>query len=170
MAKCSRILAATCLMAVAAGGTKLEAQSRPLFGPQLDFASNSIGVGIGARIWFDLVPLIPTAKNFGIYGSFDYFFPTSGYGVSPSYWELNGNGTYTFSVPNSPISPYAGAGLNIAHASVTVAGVSGSATNVGLNLLGGAKFGKLGKLTPYAEVRLELHSGNAVVFTGGVLF
>jgi hypothetical protein len=169
-----RILAATGLMLLAAGATQLKAQSRPQFGPQLDFASNSIGLGIGARVVFDVAKMIPTARNFGLIGSFDYFFPGSGYGVSPSYWELNANGIYNFSIPKSPIVPYAGAGLNIAHASVTVnvLGVneSASSTDVGLNLLGGAKFGNLGKVTPFGEVRLELHSGSAVVITGGVLF
>jgi hypothetical protein len=174
VAKCSRIVAATCLTLLAAGGTRLEAQSRPLFGPQIDFASQSIGVGIGARVMLDLAKMIPTARNFGLIGSFDYFFPGSGYGVSPSYWELNANGIYNFSIPASKIVPYAGAGLNIAHSSVTVVtplgNVSGSNTDVGLNLLGGAKFGTYGKITPFGELRLELHSGSAIVVTGGVLF
>ena len=174
MAKCTRIVAATCLTLLAAGGTKLEAQSRPLFGPQLDFASNSIGLGIGARIVLDVTKMIPTAKNFGFIGSFDYFFPGSGFGTSATYWEINANGTYNFAIPASKIVPYAGAGLNVAHFGydINVLGVTGSYshTDVGLNLLGGAKFGNVGKVTPFGELRLELHSGSAVVLTGGVLF
>ena len=167
MAKCTRILAATCLTLLAAGATKLEAQSRPQFGPQLSFGSNDLGVGIGARVVLDVATIIPTARNFGFIGSFDYFFPQTGLGgPSPTWWELNGNGTYNFSVPKSPIVPYAGAGLNIAHWGYT----GFSHTDVGLNLLGGAKFGNLGKVTPFGELRLELHSGSAVVLTGGVLF
>jgi opacity protein-like surface antigen len=170
VAKCTRIVAATCLTLLAAGGTKLHAQSRPQFGPQLNFASNSIGIGIGARVWLDMAKMIPTARNIGLIGSFDYFFPGTGFGVSASYWELNANGTYSFAIPKSPITPYAGAGLNVAHSSVSILGVSASSTDIGLNLLGGAKFGNLGKVTPFGELRLELHSGSAVVITGGVLF
>jgi opacity protein-like surface antigen len=174
VAKCTRIVAATCLTLLAAGGTKLHAQSRPQFGPQLNFASNSIGIGIGARVWLDMAKMIPTARNIGLIGSFDYFFPGTGFGVSASYWELNANGTYSFAIPKSPITPYAGAGLNVAHFGydISVLGVTGSYshTDIGLNLLGGAKFGNLGKVTPFGELRLELHSGSAVVITGGVLF
>jgi hypothetical protein len=158
VAKCTRIVAATCLTLLAAGGTTLKAQSRPQFGPQLDFASNSIGIGVGARVMLDVAKMIPTARNVGFIGSFDLFFPGSGFGVSASYWELNGNGTYSFAIPKSPITPYAGAGLNVAHFSYDI------------SVLGGAKFGNVGKVTPFAELRLELHSGSAVVLTGGVLF
>ncbi len=175
MAKSTRILAATCLTLLAAGATQLKAQSRPQFGPELSFGSNDIGFGIGARVVLDMATMIPTARNFGLIGSFDYFFPQTGLGgPSPTWWELNGNGIYNFSIPKSPVVPYAGAGLNIAHFgyNVSVLGVTSSYshTDIGLNLLGGAKFGNLGKVTPFGELRLELHSGSAVVITGGVLF
>ena len=167
MAKSTRILAAACLTLFAAGATKLEAQARPQFGPELSFGSNNIGIGLGARVVVPLTMMVPTARNFSLVGAFDYFFPSTGLGgASPTWWELGAGGAYNFSIPKSPITPYAGAGLDIAHW-----GYAGySATDVGLNLQGGAKFGNLGKVTPFGELRLELHSGSAVVITGGVLF
>ena len=136
----------------------------------MNWASNSIGFGVGGRVEFDLAKVVPTVPGLGVEGSFDYFFPGSGYGASASYWEINANGLYSFSLPKSPITPYAGAGIGIDHSSVSVLGISASANSVGLNLLGGAKFANVGKVTPFAEVRIELHSGSAVVLTGGVLF
>src|SRR5437867_3352213 len=66
--------------------------------------------------------------------------------------------------------PYAGGGLNIAHASVT--GVSGSgATKAGLNLLGGTTFKvKRSTLTPFVEGRGEIGGGKTFILTGGVRF
>lgn len=145
------------------------AQAQVQFGPQLNWASNSIGIGVGARVEASLAKVVPSVKGLGVTGSFDLFFPTG-----LSYWEINGNGTYHFEIPNVKIAPYAGAGLVIAHSSVSgcqsVFGISCSATNVGLNLLAGTNFQPLGKITPFAELRLELRTGSAFVLTGGVLF
>ena len=141
------------------------------FGPEVTWASNSIGIGIGARAEVGLAQFIPGAKAFSAFGTFDYFFPSSGYGVSPSYWELAVNGAYHFDIPSvKSIAPYAGAGLVIAHSSVSVGGYSASASNVGLNLFGGTQFKPIGKITPFAQLRLELQSSSAFAITGGVLF
>jgi len=145
------------------------ARAQVQFGPEVNWASNSIGVGVGARVEASLDKAIPTVKGLGVTGSFDLFFPT---GIT--YWEINGDGTYHFEIPNVKIAPYAGAGLSIAHTSISscasVLGISCSATNVGLNLLAGTNFPDLGKITPFAELRLELRTGGAFVLTGGVLF
>ena len=143
------------------------AQAQWKFGPELSWASNSIGIGIGARAEVGLAKFIPGAKAFSAFGTFDYFFPSSGYGVSPSYWELAVNGAYHFDIPGAKtIAPYAGAGLALAHASYLGYGAS----NVGLNLFGGTQFSPIGKITPFAQLRLELQSSSAFVITGGVLF
>lgn len=160
-------VAAVAVLALAAAKP---AQAQWKFGPEVSWASNSIGFGIGARAEVGLAQFIPGAKAFSAIGTFDYFFPSSGYGVSPSYWELGVGGAYHFSIPNSKILPYAGAGLAVAHSSVSVLGVSASATNIGLNLFGGTNFETSGKITPFAQIRLELQSSSAVVLTGGVLF
>jgi hypothetical protein len=167
VAKCTRIAAATCLTLLAAAGTKLQAQSRPQFGPELSFGSNNLGVGIGARVVVPFTSMVPTARNISLVGAFDYFFPSTGIGgPSPTWWELGVGGAYNFSIPKSTITPYAGAGLDIAHWGYAGYGT----TDVGLNLQGGAKFTNVGKVTPFGELRLELHSGSAVVITGGILF
>jgi outer membrane protein with beta-barrel domain len=155
-------LAVACLVVVAARPARAQAWH---FGPQIDWA-NDYDFGIGARAEFDLASSMPTAKNFGIIGSFDYFFP--GFSVNP--WEINIDGAYRFSIPNAPIFPYAGAGLDFTHWGVSSGGFSYSYNKVGLNLMAGSKFQKLGTLTPYAELRLELRTGGQFVLTGGVLF
>ena len=111
--------------------------------------------------------LLPGTPLDGIV-SFDYFFP----GNSVKYWEINGNVAYRFRVPaRSSLRPYAGGGLNIAHASVSVAGVSASDTKAGLNVLGGTTFKVKGSnLIPFAEARGELGGGKTFILTGGVRF
>src|SRR3989442_798961 len=108
---------------------------RPSFGLQLDWG-NDPNFGIGGRGVFPLGSLLPGTPLDGIV-SFDYFFP----GNSVKYWEINGNVAYRFSVPGrSSLRPYAGGGLNIAPASVSVTGGSASDTKAGLNLLRGTTF------------------------------
>jgi len=160
------VVAVACM----AAGAARQARAQTHFGPELSWGSNSIGIGVGARLELGLAKMIPGAKNFDAVGTFDYFFPSSGYGVSPSYWELGLGGQYHFSIPGAKVLPYAGAGLAIAHSSVTVLGISGSATNVGLNLFGGTAFQPLGKVTPFVQLRLELQSSSAFFIQGGVLF
>jgi len=137
------------------------------YGPEINVGTNSIGVGIGARVEASLAKLVPTVPGLTAIGSFDYYFP-SGF----NYWELNGNVVYHFQIPNVKIAPYAGAGIVIGHTSVSgcPSGFSCSSTNVGLNLVGGTNFPAMGKITPFAELHIELRTGSAVVFTGGVLF
>ncbi len=137
------------------------------FGPQLDWASQSIGFGVGARAEMSLDQYIPTVKGLGVNASFDYFFP----GSSITFWEINADPTYHFAIPNVSFAPYVGAGLNLSHTSVSNCPFSGcSSTNAGLNLLVGTNFPALGKITPFAELRVEIRTGGAFVITGGVLF
>jgi hypothetical protein len=146
-------------------GTGVAAQG-VRFAPQIDFGTNSLNFGVGGRLELGL------AKSLGApltgVGSFDYFFGTGGV----HFWEINANIFYNFTVPKSSITPYAGGGLNIAHAGVNCGGFAGcSATEAGLNLGGGAKFKLHGStMTPYAEARIELRTGSAFVLTGGLLF
>jgi hypothetical protein len=168
--------------AVAFNAVELAAQRRPAarpapsssqrtsFGLQLDWG-NDPNFGIGGRGVFPLGSLLPGTPLDGIV-SFDYFFP----GNSVKYWEINGNVAYRFRTPRgSSLGPYAGGGLNIAHASfsttVGTTTVSGSDTKAGLNLLGGTTFKVKGsKLVPFAEARGELGGGKTFILTGGVRF
>src|SRR6266566_5170359 len=113
---------------------------RPSFGLQLN-RSSDVDFGIGGRGVFPLESLFPKTPLDGIV-SFDYFFPSVPAGVSGHYWEINGNVAYRFTVPTrSSFRPYAGGGLNIAHASAGPSvGISIPATTAGLNLLCGTMF------------------------------
>lgn len=137
-------------------------------GVQGSFGENS-DFGVGARAIFDL-----SGHRAGLTGiaSFDYFFVGddglgSLLGLDVNYWEANGNIVYAFSRSGS-VQPYIGAGLNLAHASLStdIGGVSTS--DIGVNALGGINFGKSGRL--FAEARLELGGGEQFVATVGVRF
>ena len=132
-------------------------------GGQLSFADD-VDAGIGARGTYALQTTVPLEAI----ASFDYFFPGEGL----TYWEFNSNLVYLVKLQNSPVVPYAGAGLNIAHASVSVdilgTETSASDTQVGVNLLGGAKF-DLGPVTPFGELRFELNGGEQFVISAGAL-
>ena len=143
---------------------------RPRFAAELNWSSD-VDFGIGARGVFPLQSLFPKTPLDGIV-SFDYFFPSAPSGVSLHYWEINGNVAYRFRVPaRSSLGPYAGSGLNIAHASGSAGGVSTSATKAGLNLLGGTTFKLKGsKLTPFVEGRGEVGGSKTFILTGGVRF
>jgi Outer membrane protein beta-barrel domain len=143
---------------------------RPSFGVQLNWSSD-YDFGIGGRGVFPLGSLFPKTPLDGIV-SFDYFFPSAPSGVSAHVWEINGNVAYRFTVPaRSTFRPYAGAGLNIAHASASSGGVSVSDTKAGLNLLGGTTFKLKGSsLVPFAEARGEVGGGKTFILTGGVRF
>lgn len=112
-------------------------------------------VGVGARLMLG----IPQAEGFGVMGSFDYFFP-DGF----DYWEINGNAVYEIQTDGSPVSPYLGAGLNVANSSNGT-----STTNTGLNALGGLQFGS-GSVTPFVEGRYATTGEGQFLITGGFLF
>src|SRR5260370_17918442 len=111
---------------------------RARFAAELNWSSD-VDFGIGARGVFPLESAFPGTPLDGIV-SFDYFFPSVSNAPAASsfhYRELNGDAAYRFRVPRgTSVGPYAGGGLNIAHISSTVSGVSASTTNVGLNLPG----------------------------------
>ncbi len=146
------------------------AQTKPWqFGPEVSLGTNSAGPGVGARaVWAGLGQAVK-APGLGAYAAFDYFFPSSGFGVSPSLWEINVNGTYD--IPHmTGFVPYVGAGLNYAHYSFSSPFGSVSTSQTGLNLLGGGKFNPSPKLHMFGEVRIELRTGSFVAFTVGLLF
>jgi hypothetical protein len=139
------------------------------FGLQLDVGTQT-DFGIGGRAVFGLASLFPGTPLDGIV-SFDYYFPSHPSGTTEHFWEINGNLAYRLRVPaRSSFRPYLGGGLNIAHTSATVAGVSGSSTDADLNILGGTTFKVRGELTPFLEIRGVVGNANQVVFTGGVRF
>ncbi len=144
---------------------------KPSFGLELNWSSD-VDFGIGGRGVFPLMSLFPGTPLDGIV-QFDYFFPSGApAGTSVHYWEINGDVAYRFTVQrSSSLRPYAGGGLNIAHASASAGGTSASDTKAGLNLLGGTTFRlKRSTLVPFVEARGEVGGGKTFVLTGGVRF
>jgi opacity protein-like surface antigen len=170
----SVLLIAAVTLSPAASVAQHRAAGSSSFGAELNWSSD-VDFGVGARAVFSLQSVVPKTPLDAIV-SFDYFFPSAPASGSAHYWELNGNVAYRFRVPaRSSFAPYAGGGLNIAHASASATGggttVSASDTKAGLNLMGGATFKmKSGKLTPFAEARGELGGGKTFILTGGVRF
>ncbi len=137
-----------------------DAGAQVRIGPQLSFGSEQ-DVGLGGRV----TAQFRSPMELGFIGSFDVFFPDEPRGEDRSYWEINTNLAYWFRVRSTSVHPYAGGGLNIAHASRD----GTSDTDLGLNLLGGSAFGAK-RVRPFAELRVELAGGDQFVVTGGVLF
>jgi hypothetical protein len=141
------------------------------FGAQLSWGSDS-DLGIGARFEADMTNVLsknePFSKAFFI-GQFDYYFIDCG-GADCSYWELNPSLAVPFKIQGSKVRPYAGAGLNIAHASVDL-GTFGNASNTdtGINLLGGIKF-PLSTMDAFTEARVSLGGGDQLALSFGLLF
>lgn len=160
------LIVISCLGVALVSAGELRAQESDFrFGAQLSWGDDA-DLGLGARMAYTI-----PRSDLAIIGTFDYFFPGDIGGADVDYWEINGNLAYRFRVQDAPgISPYVGAGLNLATASVsTDAGTSNSNTDLGLNLLAGTGFGS-GRVTPFVELRVEIEGGDQFVIAGGLLF
>lgn len=161
--------------AVLAFASAVPASGQAVFGPQLSWGEDS-DLGLGARVEVPLANLVTAdegsaASRLRLIGSFDWFFPgDEPQGVDLTYWELNANLAYP--IPADGLRPYAGGGLNIAHANVDVEDNAffedASDTEVGLNLLAGLQF-LVGDLDAFAEARFELGGGEQFVLSAGIL-
>jgi opacity protein-like surface antigen len=140
------------------------------FGPEVGFATNSLGPFVGGRVVYSGLGSAIKVPGLEAYGSFDYFFPsTSGWASSVTIWEINANATWDIPNMTGGFKPYVGGGLNYVHYSFSACTFcAGSST--GLNLLGGTHFKPTPKVNMFGEIKIELHSGSAVAFTVGVLF
>jgi opacity protein-like surface antigen len=161
---------------LALGGTGDAAAQR--FGLQASYADDTdFGAGARIEIPFALSDAGVLSRAFGV-GSFDWYFPDCenfvGLGdteIDCSYWEINANIAVPFTVAAS-VTPYAGAGVNVARVSVSAENEIGdfddSETEIGANLLGGLRF-PLGGLAMYTEARAELGGAKQFVITVGLL-
>ena len=150
-----KILVTAAVMLCLAGVQTAPAQGFR-WGPEVSLGTDT-DLGLGARGEFDF-----SGSALTIIASFDYYFPDG----SVDYWEINGNLIYNFNIPSAPtVTPYAGGGLNIGHASAE----GYSDTDPGLNLLGGARF-DAGSIMPFAEVKFTIEGVEQFVVTGGILF
>ncbi len=105
-----KLLCAAALVGMLAAPGVVRAQTTlgPVAALETDGGS-TFGIGAYAGI---AVPSLD--EHLSINPSFIYFFPDAG-----TFWELNGDVVYQFEVSaETPVLPFALAGLNIAHASV----------------------------------------------------
>lgn len=160
------LLAAVALLVV--GAATAEAQR---FGAQLSWGDES-DLGVGVRAEWDFANKMTTTGAFSrafIIGQFDYYFIDCPSGVSCTFFEINPSLAVPFTT-SSGLKPYAGAGLRITRSSASSGGVSASETDMGLNLLGGLKFG-LGGMDAFTEARLGLGGDfEQLALSFGVLF
>lgn len=133
-----------------------------LIGPRLSLDLNDgTHVAIGGEARFSVIMIAPSVR-LDIRPEFNFYFFDGG-----NAFDLSGDALFAFGVHSDVVEPYAGAGLGIFHVS---ADGGGSATRVGLNLLGGAKFLPLQTIQPFVEMRFTVGDFNPILLTGGVLF
>ncbi len=156
------VAAAGVVIAAFVFAPRAEAQA---FGANLSWGDDT-DFGLGARVAF---PIGGSVGQKGIKGlaTFDYFFP----GNDATFWEITGNGVYDISSSGSA-SPYVGAGLTFARGgtSSNLCTTNCSNSEVGLNLLGGARFQPTGNVQPFVEARFQIRDGSQFVISGGVYF
>ena len=137
-------------------------QAQTMAGPFLAYTDDAEAFGLGG---FISIPLPALNPNISLVPDFTWFFPDAG-----NLFEVNGDLMYSFAVsPDSPVMPFAFAGLNIARYSVDIGGTNFSDTNVGINLGGGVNF-SAGSVNPFAGAKVELEGGESFVLFGGLSF
>jgi hypothetical protein len=130
-------------------------------GPAAAF-HDDLDFGIGA---FLSVPVPSLAENLSIVPSFIYYFPD---GVDA--FEINGDVMYAFEVSeDTPVLPFAFAGLNIMRVSLDTPGTSASNTEIGLNLGGGITF-RAESVRPFVGAKFEIGDADGFVIFGGIGF
>ncbi len=160
MKKLLCVVAVTGLL-VAPTAAAAQVQVGPVAGFHDDF-----DFGIGGFVG---IPVPSLDENLSIIPSFVYFFPDPD---NLSVWEINGDVVYSFEVSDeTPVLPFAFAGLNITRASVDLGGTFGSVSNseVGLNLGGGIRF-RAQSVNPFAGAKFTLGDVDGFVIFGGIGF
>lgn len=153
-----------------------EAQTSVKLGPRLGIpvgdvsdAGGDLFLGADARIETEALPVV-------INPSFDFYFmddiPTVGGSVGQSLFTIDVNALYEFGVDNEVFTPYAGGGIGITRYSLDadVRNSSTSDTDIGLNIVGGARF-PLGTVEPFAQLNAAFGGDwDRLGITGGLLF
>lgn len=180
-------LSTSVLVLFLALGLAVQPQARA----QMDQSGGSTMVKIGPRVGIPVGDVSDTGGNlfFGADGrvqiaslpsevvlnpSFDYYLTDDFLGSSLTIFAVDLNGLYEFDLDNPSFVPYGGAGIAITRISADVTGGGGfvtvdpSSTEVGLNLIGGARF-PLGSVEPFAQVNFGA-GAERIGIAGGVLF
>lgn len=102
--------------------------------------------------------------------SADFYLTDDFGGSSLTILAVDLNGLYEFQVETPTLVPYLGGGLAITRISVDASGslVDPSSTEVGLNLVGGARF-PVGPVEPFAQVNFTA-GADRIGIGGGLLF
>lgn len=171
--------AALGLALVAPAAAHAQAQtSGTRFGVEAAYGDHHIGFGVGAFVKFHLAEI----SEHAITGraTFDYFFPSNSFcggfaDCGYKYWEVSGDGLFDIANASSNVKPYVGAGVTYAHSGFSssycdLPGVDCGGSDVGLDILGGINFMANAKMMPFVEVKLDLRSGGAIIFKGGIHF
>lgn len=169
----------TCVLALLCIGLSVaDAQAQLLVGPRAgyDIDVENAFIGAEARLSVDQLPIPITINPYA-----DYFLVNSdvdevldGVEVDQRLVAIGANAIYEIGAGETTMfTPYAGAGVNVAYSAVeTTEGdetVEARATDVGMNLVGGAYFGT-GTLRPFAEARFTTFTErNLLSLSGGVL-
>jgi hypothetical protein len=152
-----KLLWSVALVGMLAAPTAVQAQLEA--GPILAYYDDLEAIGVGA---FIAIPVPQLAEGFAIVPDFTWYFPDGG-----DYFEINGDLAYFFPVAaDSPVEPFAFAGLNIARFSPDL---GDSNTEVGLNLGGGVQFAA-GSINPFAGAKFAIQDNTGFVIFGGLGF
>ncbi len=128
----------------------------------LNIDNDELYLGANARIE---LPSAPVTLNPG----FDWYPFIGSPNVDASLFVIDLDVLYHLKAQS--VDPYVGGGLFWSRSSRDVGGLgSVSATDIGLNLKGGAVFRPLGKLRPFAEGVIAISGGSALLLKGGFLF
>jgi hypothetical protein len=145
--------------------TPAQAQTQWSLVPHLGFNIDNDELYLGANARIQL-PGAPVTLNPG----FDWYPFIGSQNVDASLFVIDLDVLYHLQAKS--VDPYLGGGLFWSRASRNAGGLGGSvsATDIGLNLKGGAVFRPLGKLRPFAEGVIAISNGSAFLLKGGFLF
>ena len=166
------LLALTIALALTFVPERANAQSPLSFGAQGIYDLDWESFGIGAQVRTGL-PIGDLA--FVLNPSLEYYFLEEGEGFDQSLFRVNADLLYQIGAANVQVfQPYVGAGLGIQRHSIDldsdVLNISGSSTDVGLNLLAGASFGIGSPVVPFVQAGLFIGDGSTVGLKAGILF
>lgn len=123
---------------------------------------------LGARLAVGLDGLVRGLETSGI---FDYYFPAEGAAANVADWELSVNLVYRIPTEALALTPYGGAGVDVARFSASVSALGtdlqGSETRTGLNLLGGLLF-EVGRTRPFLEARMTTGGSDQFALSAGL--
>ncbi len=132
------------------------AQTPFAVGPRVGFdVANVEELLLGADLRFAL-PDAPVEGQ----ASLDVYVPAQG-----SFVTISTNVLYPFRVENAALQPYTGAGLGFLFYDT----LGADASDVGLNLIGGARFPSSRPLTPFVQTQITLGSVDLIAISGGFL-